>query len=394
MVVVQAIVAEVLRRAGQDAASRPDLRRRRRGDPHARSRSRSGRASSTPACSRRRRLLASSILKVLVFNRDYRGPRHAGDARFLAAAASALGCSLLPLHEKANAQGLLDMGATPRLVPGLPGDDRRGGDRGAGEGVVRLAARHGPARTSTSPRLLADKKIKVAVVLGEDPLGSDDLPAPIREGLLAVDFLVVADVFLTRTAAAAHVVLPLSSTAETSGTFTNSERRVQRVRRAIPPRAGYESWEADRAARRADGPPLQDEVPDGTAQVFEEIRRVAPIYRDVVVGSQDGESIWDASPLAAGDGAGRRDRGGARSHSHPDGGPRRPRRAVRVLVRRAVQRGGEAARPGGVGIGSVQVLSVGDLRQSACRVGRDITSVEAVRQSAAAELDRVPTGGR
>jgi predicted molibdopterin-dependent oxidoreductase YjgC len=143
-------------------------------------------------------------------------------------------------------------------------------------------------------RLLADKKIKVAVVFGEDPLGTDDLPAPIREGLLAVDFLVVADIFLTRTAAAANVVLPLSSPAETSGTFTNSERRVQPVRRAIPPRSGYESWEviSQLAARMG----LRFKMKyDSTAQVMEEIRRVAPIYRDVVIGSQDGDSIWDAS---------------------------------------------------------------------------------------------------
>ncbi len=76
-----------------------------------------------------------------------------------------------------------------------------------------------PSDTSVAA-LLAQKKIKVAV-----------------------DFLVVANLFLTRTAQAANIVVPLASTAETSGTFTNSERRVQRLRRAIPRRPGLEGWE-------------------------------------------------------------------------------------------------------------------------------------------------------
>ncbi|MBE3099412.1 MAG: molybdopterin-dependent oxidoreductase, partial [Planctomycetes bacterium] len=175
-------------------------------------------------------LLAKSILKVMVFNRDYRGPRQAGDSRLFAAVAPALGCGLLPLHEKANMQGLLDMGADPRWYPGYqPVGDGAVIDELEKEWCVAL--RDLESGGDTVARLLADKRIKVALVLGEDPLACTSLPQEIRDGLLATEFLVVGDLFYTETARAANVVLPFSSAAETSGTFTNSERRVQRVRR-------------------------------------------------------------------------------------------------------------------------------------------------------------------
>jgi predicted molibdopterin-dependent oxidoreductase YjgC len=144
--------------------------------------------------------------------------------------------------------------------------------------------------------LLAEKQIKVALVLGEDPLGAESLPAELRDGLAAVEFLVVADLFATKTAQAAHVVLPVSSTPETAGTMTNSERRVQLLARAIPARAGMETWQllTELAARMGLKFKMNYTAP---SQVFEEIRRVAPIYRYVDVGSQGPEAIWDASRL-------------------------------------------------------------------------------------------------
>jgi predicted molibdopterin-dependent oxidoreductase YjgC len=245
------------------------------------------------------KLLKQSILKVLVFNRDYRGPRHAGEARLFAAAGAALGCSILPLNEKANAQGLLDMGADPRWYPGyLAVDSEEAIENLEKEWCVALRD------LDTTPvdvaQMLREKKIKVAVVLGEDPLGSASLPEDLRAGLLATDFLVVGDLFMTETARAANVVLPLASSVETSGTFTNSERRVQRVRRAIPPAAGIETWEVicQLAARMGFRFKMRYSAVE---EVMAEIRRVAPIYRDVVLDSQDADAIWDLSrfPLAA-----------------------------------------------------------------------------------------------
>jgi predicted molibdopterin-dependent oxidoreductase YjgC len=149
-------------------------------------------------------------------------------------------------------------------------------------------------------QLLREKKIKVAIVLGEDPLGCDSLPGDLRDGLLATDFIVVGDLFMTETARAANVVLPLSSPVETSGTLTNSERRVQPVHRAVPPRAGLETWEI--LCQLAAGMGYRFKMKYASPEeVMEEIRRVAPIYRDVVLDAVDGEAIWDRSrfPLQA-----------------------------------------------------------------------------------------------
>src|SRR5450756_2144772 len=211
----------------------------------------------------------------------------------------ALGCGVLPLHEKSNAQGLLDMGAHPAWYPGY----RAVTDAGTIEDLEKdwsVSLRDLDTGDVDVARLLAEKAIKVAVVLGEDPLGAEDLPAEIRAGLEAAEFLVVADLFATRTARAAHVVFPMSSTPETSGTMTNSERRVQLLRKAIPARSGIETWRiiTELAARMGLRFKMNYLAP---SEVFEEIRRVAPIYRYVEVGSQGPDAIWDAarSPMAA-----------------------------------------------------------------------------------------------
>ncbi len=294
--VVQAIVAEVLRKAGADPAAWLDVTGNIAGLAPAAVEEQTG--VEFAAIREAAEILAGSILKVLVFNRDYRGVRRRHDARLFAKAATALGCSLLPLYDQANGQGLLDMGAQRAWYPGyLPTTSGEAIEALEKEWCVALSDVEGG--DTDIGTLLAEKKIKVAVIFGEDPLGSEDLPEAIREGLLAVDFLVVADLFLTRTAQAANIVLPLASTAETSGTFTNSERRLQRLRRAIPPRPGIEGWEliAQLAAKMG----LRFKMKyDNSAQILEEIRRVVPIYRDVVVDSQDSDAIWDAAQFPLG----------------------------------------------------------------------------------------------
>lgn len=239
-------------------------------------------------------ILAKTILKVLLFNRDYRGPRVQGDGRLFAEAAAVLGCSLLAISEKANAQGLLDMGADPRWLPGYV-------DPGGGEALERMEREMGVVLSDLSPpgldvaRLLREKKIKVAVVLGEDPIGASGYPQDLRDGLLAADFLLVGDLFLTATAASATVALPLSSPAETSGTMTNAERRVQRLERAVPPAGGMETW--DMLGRLAGLLGYRFKMKYESAQdVTAEIRRVVPIWSGLDVGPAG--AIWDAGNLA------------------------------------------------------------------------------------------------
>ena len=241
-------------------------------------------------------ILKASILKVFVFNKDYRGARIARDERLMAEAAEELGCALLALREKSNAQGLLDMGADPRWLPGYVDTQ----DEPAIEAfekewcvVLRDMAR-GDADNLAG--LLREKKIKVAVVLGEDPFGSEGFPKDLLDGLLAAEFLVVGDLFATETSAMANVVLPLCSAAETSGTYTNLERRVQGLRRAIPPVAGLETWEILCRVAAQMGYRFKMKYA-GVDEITAEIRRIVPIYGGVVIGEQGPESIWDAAGL-------------------------------------------------------------------------------------------------
>ncbi len=244
------------------------------------------------------RLVGRSLLKVLVFNKDYRGARSAHDSRVYAASAEMLGASFLALREKANMQGLLDMGAFPDWYPGYRSVlDESTVDDLEKEWCVALRD------LDTSPndlgRKLRERKIKVAIVLGEDPLGDPDFPEELKVGLLSADFLMVGDLFLTETAKAAHVVLPLSATAETSGTITNSERRVQRLERAVPPVTGHETWEILAQLGAKMGFRFKMKYA-GVPDILDEIRKVVPIYRNVANGDSEAGNVWDlaAFPLA------------------------------------------------------------------------------------------------
>ena len=109
----------------------------------------------------------------------------------------------------------------------------------------------------------------------------------------------MGDLFATATAQAASVVLPLSSFAETGGTITNVERRVQSLTRAISPLPGLETWQI--LSRLGAGMGYRFKMKYGSVdEVTAEIRRVVPIYRDVVIGSQEADAIWDRSGFRLG----------------------------------------------------------------------------------------------
>jgi len=126
-------------------------------------------------------------------------------------------------------------------------------------------------------------------VIGENPMLTDPDLCHTREALARAEFLVVQDLFMTETAALAHVVLPAVSFAEKDGTFTNTERRIQRIRRAIPRKgAARPDGEiiCDLAARL--GHPM---VYRSQAEVMDEIARLTPSYRGVSYARLEGEGL-------------------------------------------------------------------------------------------------------
>ncbi|WP_302718480.1 formate dehydrogenase subunit alpha [uncultured Senegalimassilia sp.] len=143
------------------------------------------------------------------------------------------GCGVNPLRGQNNVQGACDMGATPGDFPGY--------QKLANPEVMARFEQHwgveipkwkGTYATDCFPKMISGD-IKGLFIFGEDPVRTDPDTAHVIRALKSLDFLVVDDLFLTETAKCADVVLPGRSYAEKEGTFSNTERRVQRIRTAV-----------------------------------------------------------------------------------------------------------------------------------------------------------------
>jgi formate dehydrogenase major subunit len=188
------------------------------------------------------------------------------------------GAGVNPLRGQNNVQGAADMGCQPDSVTGY-------GDPFDATVRARFAAVWGrplpEAQGLNLPQMYAaarDGALRALFILGEDVVQTDP-SAHVDEGLAALDLLVVQELFLTETARRAHVVLPAASYLEKDGTFTSGERRVQRVRRALPPLPGARpDWEVLCDLMAATGWPQPFRHP---SEIMDEIARVAPILAGV-----------------------------------------------------------------------------------------------------------------
>ena len=140
-----------------------------------------------------------------------------------------------PLRGQNNVQGACDMGALPNVLTGYrPVSDLE--VRSVFQKKWGLSVPDKPGLTLVEMIESArNGDLKGMVVVGENPILSDPDTNHVKEALQSLDLLVVQDIFLTETAKLAHVILPASSFAEKEGTFTNTDRRIQRVRKAIEP---------------------------------------------------------------------------------------------------------------------------------------------------------------
>ncbi|MBV9328182.1 MAG: formate dehydrogenase subunit alpha [Chloroflexi bacterium] len=191
------------------------------------------------------------------------------------------GNGISPLRGQNNVQGAGDAGCIPDNLPGyqaLSADNRERFRQVWGHMTDRPAG-----LTVTSMVEAAGRgELKCMYVVGENPFLDEANLEHAQHAMRDLEFLVVQDIFLQETAQAAHVVLPASSFAEKDGTFTNSERRVQRVRRAIQPVGDTRpDWEitseiAQRVCRRLGLDPSQFAY-ESPADIFDEMARVTPI---------------------------------------------------------------------------------------------------------------------
>jgi len=149
-----------------------------------------------------------------------------------------------PLRGQNNVQGASDMACAPNVFPGYQKVDlAQVRERFEKEWGVALSGKVGLTATEMTDSA-TQGSLKAMYIMGENPVMSDPAMHHTVEALKNLEFLVVQDIFLTETAELAHVVLPASSFAEKDGTFTNTERRVQRVRKVVnsPGDAREDSW--------------------------------------------------------------------------------------------------------------------------------------------------------
>ena len=187
------------------------------------------------------------------------------------------GCGLNPLRGQNNVQGGGDMGAIPNRLAGFQDnvdDEVRAKFERAWQ--VKIQPRHGWNLTQMF-HAMDEKKLTGLYVIGENPAQSDADLHRVERLLGDLDHLVVQDIFLTKTAQLAHVVLPASASwCEAEGTVTNSERRVQRVRKALePPKdARDDIWIISQIAKR-----LGKDFGNPSAEdAWNEMRSLAPMF--------------------------------------------------------------------------------------------------------------------
>jgi formate dehydrogenase alpha subunit len=186
-----------------------------------------------------------------------------------------------PLRGQNNVQGACDMGALPNVYTGYQRVDNPDIQKKF-EIAWRSDLNPTPGLTLTEMLDAAyDGKIKAIYVMGENPILSDADANHTEKALKKLEFLVVQDLFLTETARLADVVLPAVSFAEKNGTFTNTERRIQRVRKAIEPVGNSKPdwWIICQLARKMSDKDFDFENP---SEIMEEIARLTPSYGGVI----------------------------------------------------------------------------------------------------------------
>ena len=203
------------------------------------------------------------------------------------------GGGVYPLLTQNNAQGALDMGCLSEYLPGY----QKVNDEKAHRRFVEAWDKGIPEKPGFTYMEIFDKvlegDIKALYIFGEDPLITLPDLGKLQSGLHKIEFLVVQDLFMTHIGSYAHVILPGASFAEKDGTFTNMERRVQRVRKAISPVGDSRpDWEILCDLSTKMGYPMGFQNP---AEIMEEIASLVPFYAGVSYSNLEKDGIqWSS----------------------------------------------------------------------------------------------------
>ena len=207
------------------------------------------------------------------------------------------GVGVNPLRGQNNVQGACDMGSFPHELPGYR--------HVKGEAVRDIFEKAWGVKIDDEPGLRIPNMLDAAVegtfkglyCQGEDILQSDPDTKHVAAGLAAMECVIVHDLFLNETANYAHVFLPGSTFLEKNGTFTNAERRINRVRKVMAPRNGYEDWEVTMLLANQMGAGWTYTHP---SQIMDEIAMTTPSFAGVSYEKLDtlGSVQWPCNEAA------------------------------------------------------------------------------------------------
>ena len=208
------------------------------------------------------------------------------------------GAGVNPLRGQNNVQGACDMGCLPSTFPGYQAVDNLDVLHKF-ESAWGYPLNREPGLTLSEIFNAAHSGIikSIFLLVGENPLLSDPDSGHIREAIAGLDFVVVQDIFLSETAQLAHVILPAASFAEKDGTFTNTERRVQRVRKAVPPVGQAKAdWEIVCEIAKKMGKSGFDYT--GPSQIWDEAAALTPSYSGISYARLEGGGLqWPCPTL-------------------------------------------------------------------------------------------------
>jgi formate dehydrogenase major subunit len=207
------------------------------------------------------------------------------------------GVGVNPLRGQNNVQGSCDMGSFPHELPGYR-HISTDAVRESFEALWNVKLDNEPGlRIPNMLDAAVEGSFKALYVQGEDILQSDPNTKHVAAGLEAMECVIVHDLFLNETANYAHVFLPGSTFLEKNGTFTNAERRIQRVRKVMTPKNGLEDWEVTLRLAEAVGYKMTYTHP---SQIMDEIAALTPTFTGVSYAKLDelGSVQWPCNERA------------------------------------------------------------------------------------------------